>query len=197
MSQWDVATFLKNLLDRSADVLSGSLGVIELEHKRIHSGDGFNANKELGNNDSLEVGDKFYICSSVGDDPIHLKTRQINFNKSRVKVKIYEGADFDDENTEEIPAYAMNRVNIKESGMNLCNSTIVPDLTNADVIGDYTLQGVETGAGNRPIGNPSSEDNTLEYIYKANEKYVLELENVGAEAIDFLSLYWYWYVERE
>ena len=173
---------------------SKSLGVIELEHKRIHEGNGFNANKQLLDGETLETDDKLYICVSVGDFPIHLKTRRVQFDKSKVRVKIFEDADFDDENADEIPAYAMNRTNVKDAGMKLYNAELAPELEEATLIGENVLQGLEEGAGNRLVGSPAADDNTLEYIYKPNSKYVLELENIDDTTIEFMNVYWFWYV---
>ena len=68
------------------------------------------------------------------------------------------------------------------------------EIDEATLIGENVLQGLEEGAGNRLIGSPAADDNTLEYIYKPNSKYVLELENIDATTIEFMNVYWFWYV---
>lgn len=179
----------------SKDKFSGNVGTIVTEHKKIHEGNGFNSYKSLTDGEVISPDDKVYICASVGDNAVHLKNRRVSFNKSRVKLTIYEGAEFDIEDGNEINSYSMNRTNVKPSGMKLINSAVSPDVDNSEIIVQYQILGAEVGAGNRLVGSTAFADNVLEYVYKPNEKYVLEIENIGAEDIDFMNIYWFWYLE--
>ena len=191
MSRWNIVDIFKNLIDASEN-----LGTIEIEHKKIHEGEGFNANKELLDEQVLGVGDSLWVTGVTKDLPVHLKTRRIRFDKSRCRVTIYEDVEFDEtsENLVEVPTYAMNRLNVRDSDFTLYNSNLVPDISNAAEIGKFTLLGIQDLQGSKVAGSPASEDNALEYIYKPNSKYALKIENIGTSDIDFMSVYWFWYL---
>lgn len=195
MSRWDVVSFVKNKIVNAID-FSSNFGTIEIEHREIHNGNGFNTNKALIENDTLATNEKLYVYACVDEFPIHLKTTRVQFDKSKVRIKIYEDVEFDCETGEEITAYAMNRVNVRDPAVKIYESDVVPDLSNATLIGENRLQGLEEGSGNKLVGSPAADQNNLEYIYKPNTTYVIELENIDATTIEFLNIYWFWYVAK-
>ena len=191
MSRWDLVDIFKGLLDKSDNI-----GTIEIEHRKVHQGDAFNAHKELLDGETLTAGNSLWITGVTKDFPVHLKTRRISFDKSKCRVTLYEDVEFDEgsESLVEVPTYAMNRINIRECGFDLYNSELVPDVSNATEIGTFSMLGIQEVTGNRFQGNPASDDNTLEYIYKPNSKYALKIENIGTSDIEFMSVYWFWYL---
>lgn len=108
-------------------------------------------------------------------------------------MELFEDATFDIGTS--LERYALNRVNVRDAGVDILAEPTNVDTTQAELINPYTVFAREGGAPTHATQMVIQ----FEYILKPNTAYILSLTNASTNeaSIDRLGVFWYWYVQRD
>lgn len=166
--------------DVDIDSRSSSLGVIEVEHKRVHHGEAFHHQDFV----NLASGNSRQFIFTTPNTTIRIHfTTEIDF-ESETSVIITEGVSTDADGT---AIAGLNR-----DRNNATAATLVLTHTPTNPTGGTVISSIRKGSGKKAGGlNRSAE----EIIFKQNTKYLIDItnESVGESLTNWL---FNWYEEK-
>jgi hypothetical protein len=175
----EVVNFATALLN--ATDISNAIITINLEHSKIHQGEGWEVSIETGN---IASAASYYVLfkTSEGYRP-HLRSYEVTATDSPITIRLFEGATVSADGSE---VTARNR-NRNESDVNGISVFSQPTVTNE---GTRLETDFIPTSGNKAGGNVGSFYE--EFVLKPSTNYLIKITNGSNNTVDaFFNAFWY------